>query len=391
MTVTLIGCGCGSLTSEAEKALGEAQLVIGSERLLARYGTEKPQICAVAAPQIMEAVRKADCERICVLFSGDSGFHSGARLMPREAGKADFRVLPGISSLQVLAARLGEPWQDWRLVSAHGTPCDAVSAVCGGRPVFFLTGGEKSPGDLCRELTDAGLGFLKVKVGENLGMEEERITGGTALELEKRKFAPLSVMLSEAAPRRPKRVPGLPDEEFIRTGGIPMTKRTVRASALAMLGVGPEDLCWDIGAGTGSVSVELALQCKMVYGIEKEKEAAALAEENRKKHGAWNLRIVEGSAPDALEGLPAPDAAFVGGSGGRLRDILACILRANPQARICVAAVTLETLQEAEPALRELGCRTEVLLLSAGEGRKAGRYTLMTAQNPVWLIGGRKE
>ena len=388
MTIFLIGCGCGDLTGEARAAIARAKLLIGSRRLLDAYGDGKAQIEAVTAEAIAAAIRKADCDPVCVLFSGDSGFYSGARPLLPLLTDYDTRVIPGISSVQLFAARLHRPWQDWLLRSAHGTDCDAVEAVCHGSPVFFLTGGKRSPAALCRELTDAGLGFLNVHVGEDLGTTREHITGGTAAELAERDFSPLNVMLTEPAPRPMRRVPGIPDAEFLRAEKIPMTKQEVRAAALAKLAVGPADVCWDIGAGTGSVSVELALQCRAVWGIERDEAALALAEENRKKHGAWNLRLIKGEAPAALAGLPAPDAVFVGGSGGRLREILRAVHEINPGARVCVSAIALESLHDALSILRELGYETEATQLAVSRSRSTGGLTLMLAQNPVYLING---
>ena len=388
MSVALIGCGCGDLTEDARAAIERAGLLIGSRRLLEQYGGDRPQIEAVTADAVMAAIRETDAEEIAVLLSGDTGFYSGARLLLPRLEDADVRVLPGISSVQLFAARLGRPWQDWLLRSAHGTDCDVLSAVCGGSPVFFLTGGRQSPAAICRELRDAGLGFLQVSVGEDLGTARERVTVGSAAELAEWSYSPLAVLLVEPAPRPPRRTPGIPDGEFCRAEKIPMTKQEVRAAALAKLAVGPEELCWDVGAGTGSVSVELALQCRAVWGVEREEAALALARENRVRHGAWNLRLVKGEAPDALIGLPKPDAVFVGGSGGKLNEILRSIHAANPAARVCVVAVTLESLHQGYTALRELGYETDVTQLAVSRGKAAGGLTLMLAQNPVFLLTG---
>ena len=379
MTVTLIGCGCGSLTCESRAAIESAELVIGSSRLLREYGGGKPQSEAVTAPAIKAAIESADGKNICVLYSGDSGFYSGARLLLPELEGHDVRLLPGVSSVQTFAAKLKKPWQDWLLCSAHGVDCDAVAAVCRGRPAFFLTGGRQGPAEICRTLTDAGLGFLKVYAGEDLG---------TAADFSTRSFSPLSVLLIEPAPRYPRRTPGLPDLDFLRAEKVPMTKQEARAAALSKLAVTPEDVCWDIGAGTGSVAIELALQCRAVYGVEREDAALSVAEQNRRKFGAWNLRLVKGEAPAALAALPKPDAVFVGGSGGQLGEILEAIRAANPAARICVSAITIESLHNANSLLRELGCETEVTQLSVSRSKPAGGLTLMLAQNPVWLVTG---
>ena len=388
MTITLIGCGCGSLTCDARAAIESAELVIGSARLLKEYGDDKPQIEAVTVPAIKAAIDGAACEAVCVLYSGDSGFFSGARLLLPELSGHDVRLLPGISSVQTFAARLQRPWQDWLLCSAHGVDCDVVSAVCRGRPAFFLTGGKQGPDALCRTLTDAGLGFLKTYVGEDLGTANEHITEGTAADISARGFSPLSVLLTEPAPRPARRAPGIPDSEFLRAEKVPMTKQEVRAAILAKLAVSPEDVCWDVGTGTGSAAIELALSCRAVYSVEREDAALAVAALNRERFGAWNLRLVKGEAPAALLELPKPDAVFVGGSGGKLGEILNVIRNANPDARICVSAITIEGLHNSYTALRKLGCETEVTQLSVSRSRPAGGLTLMLAQNTVWIVTG---
>ena len=167
-----------------------------------------------------------------------------------------------------------------------------------------------------------------------------------------------------------------------------MTKQSVRAAILSELAVTPTDLCWDIGAGTGSVSVELALQSRAVYGVERDQNALAAAEKNRRRLGAWNLRLIAGTAPEALAGLPTPDAVFVGGSGGRLPEILDAVRAANPAARVCVSAIALETLHTAIETLRGLGYAVTVTQLSVSRSRPAGELTLMLAQNSVWLVTG---
>ena len=167
-----------------------------------------------------------------------------------------------------------------------------------------------------------------------------------------------------------------------------MTKQEVRAAVLAKLGVGPEEICWDIGTGTGSVAVELALQARAVWAVERNREALRIAERNREKHGAWNLHLKEGRAPETLEGLPKPDAVFVGGSGGQLEEIIGTIYYVNPTARICVSAIALETLQGAIECLRKLGYETEVCQIAVSRSKAAGDLTLMLAQNPVYLITG---
>ena len=333
-----------------------------------------------------------------MLYSGDTGFHSGARALLTLLGDRDIpaRVLPGISSLQYFAARLGRPWQDWVPVSAHGSACDPVGEVlaAGGKPVFFLTGGAAGAGELCRRLTQAGLGHLAATVGEALSYPEEQIRSGPAYELAERETAPLSVLLVEGfePPANAPRSQGLEDEVFLR-GEVPMTKQEVRAAALARLEVRDGQVYWDVGAGTGSVSVELALLAPRgkVYAVECRGEACALIRANRERFAAYNLILAEGRAPQALEALPAPDGVFIGGSGGELLPILQAAVEKNPAVRVCLTAIAVETLGLAAAALTQLGMEPRITQITAARSRPAGGLHLMVGQNPVWIVTGRRE
>ena len=324
--ISLIGMGSGcpeSLTAQGLAALQGAGLILGAKRLLEHLPAGCTDNCkAVYKPEDILACLTAQPDTdTAVLYSGDTGFYSGAaKLLPllRAMGYS-VRVLPGLSSVQLLAAAVGRPWQDWMLVSAHGRACDPVAEILAHPQVFFLTGGGDTPATLCAKLTAAGLGAAHALVGENLGTPDEKIHFGTAQELAGQAFASLSVLLVEHAVHPERRTPGLPDEAFIR-GEVPMTKQEVRAAALAKLAVRPADTLWDVGAGTGSVSVELALAAPQghVYAVECEPDACALIRRNREKFAAWNLSLIEGRAPAALEALPAPDAVFIGGTKGSM-------------------------------------------------------------------------
>lgn len=406
MEVVLVGTGCGApenMTIEARQALRSADLIIGARRLLEGLPddcTENRQP-AIYAAEICEMIRETlsdgklkEGPQICVAYSGDSGFYSGTRsLLPllKEAG-IEAKVLPGISSIQVLSARLQQPWQDWTLVSAHGTECDPVTAVMGGRPVFFLTGGSLTPTELCQRLAEAGLGELPVTVAERLTYEDERILTGSAEEFAGKTFAPLSVMLAQPVTTVTGDItPGIPDDRFIR-GEVPMTKRDIRAAILSHLQVGRSDTVWDVGAGTGSVSVELAMKASQgkVIAVERVPEGCRLIRENREKFGVWNLTLVEGAAPEALADLPAPDRVFIGGSGGHMREIIGIALEKNPQARICVSAIVLESMQTAIEVMAAAGLDVEVTQVSVSTARKLGSKHMMVASNPIFIITGQR-
>ena len=182
---------------------------------------------------------------------------------------------------------------------------------------------------------------------------------------------------------------GIADEDFIR-GSVPMTKREVRAAIRSHLGVRRSDTIWDVGAGTGSVSVELALTADegAVYAVERDEEALGLIEENRRRFGAWNLRVVRGTAPEALRELSAPDAVFIGGSKGNLRGIADAALAKNPNVRLCMTAIALETLSAALEAFRDMD--TEIVQIAVSRAKAAGELHLLMANNPVFLITAKR-
>ena len=397
--ITLIGMGSGtpgSLTAQGLAALQGADRILGAKRLLATL----PEGCtgnrqALYKPdEILACLAAHPDEEIALVYSGDTGFYSGAsQLLPMlRAFGISCRVLPGLSSVQLLAAAVGRPWQDWTLVSAHGCACDPVSACMNHKTVFFLTGGAETPATLCAALTAAGLGDAHVLVGEELGRAEEKIMFGTAQEFAQKQFASLSVLLVEHLPQPPRRVPGFPDEAFHR-GEVPMTKQEVRAAALAKLAVQPGDTLWDVGAGTGSVSVELALAAPRghVYAVECDPEACGLIRQNRETFHACNLTLVEGRAPAALADLPAPDAVFIGGTKGGMEAVVDTVLARNPNTRICISAIALETLSAAVAALTAHGLAAEVTQIAVSRTRPAGRLHLLMANNPIFLITGERK
>lgn len=396
MNVTLIGMGSGqpeNLTLQGLAALRQADLILGARRLLAVLpaGCTENRAAAYRPDEVAELLQTSGAENAALVYSGDTGFYSGASSMMEklEALGVRARVLPGLSSIQLLAAALGRPWQGWNLVSAHGRTCDPVAECMQGRPTFFLTGGSEDPATLCAQLAAEGFGDVQGVVGQCLGTPEEKLFRGSVKELAAGRFNSLSVLLVEAVEGLPRRAPGLPDEAFER-GDVPMTKQEVRAAVLAKLAVRPEDILWDVGAGTGSVSVELALAAPRgrVYAVECRPEGCALIKANREKFRTRNLVLVEGLAPDALSDLPAPDAVFIGGSKGSLAAIVDAALDKNPDARICVSAIALETLSAAVAALTAKGRTVQVSQIAVSRAKAVGGLHLMMAQNPIYLITG---
>ena len=403
--VTIIGAGPGNpdlLSRAALDAIDIADVVIGAHRAL--VGIDVPPDVVrcelVKTADIVAALTDAaSWQRAVVVMTGDVGLFSGARrLVEALSGGAqvDVRIIPGISSASYLAARLARPWQDWRFASAHGAACDIVAEAERAGELFLVTSGGEDPSRLSGELVQAGFGDARVTVAERLSYPDERITCATASEIAGQTFDDLNVMLIEfaggaASSRWPYASSGIPDELFIR-GDVPMTKLEVRAVALAKLRLTATDTVWDVGAGTGSVSIEAALVARAgsVWAVERNAAGVRLIRENADAFGCGNVHAVPGVAPEALAKLPVPDAVFVGGSAGELPSIVEAALEKNSQVRLCVPCVTVETLTEACALLS--GSRFkgfEACQVSAARAEAVGSHHLMKAQNPVFLVSAR--
>ena len=347
----------------------------------------------ISTPKIAEEIEKSEAKNICVLLSGDTGFYSGAKKLIEqlELSGISYEVIPGISSVQLLSAATGRAWNEWNFFTAHGAEVSAVNAVMKGKDAFFVTDSKLSPAKLCEELVQAGLGDLKVYIGENLSYDNQKIFEGTARETAGMEFSPLSVILCEKAPDKPHSLMGIADDEYIR-GGVPMTKQEVRAVILSKLDIKLGDVIWDVGAGTGGVSVELALMASegKVYAVERNEEGIELINRNREKFSAYNLTAVRGSAPEALTELPKPDKVFIGGSGKNMHEIVKLISEKNSDAVIVISAIALETIGEAMSALGDNGYEIGAVQVQSSNAKKVGPYNMMIANNPIFIITGKK-
>ena len=395
--VTIVGAGAGSrelLAPKACQAVQESQMVFGAARLLEVFDLAEKQVFDTFSPQkICREIFASNLERFCVVVSGDTGFYSLASSLTESlSGYAEVSWLPAVSSFSYMLSRLCKPWQEVSAVSLHGRQVDIVPLAMNHPRLFVLTGGDNSVQAVCQRLTQAGMGFLEAWAGERLSYPEEKITHGRAEELAEMSFQGLSVLYLEN-PRYTERgvIPILRDEDFIR-GGVPMTKEEVRTLSLAKLSLQEGDTLYDVGAGTGSVAVQAALWLRRgrVYAVEQKEEACQLIEENREKFGAYNLQLIPGKAPDVLEELPPPDCAFIGGSGGSLRKILQLLLKKNPAVRVVINTVSLEGMTEALQCLDTLDFeQIEIAAVNISKARQAGKYRLMTAQNPVHILSAR--
>ena len=400
-TVTLIGIGMGTpsgMTVEAAEAVKNADLLIGAERMLAAAGnTDRPFYKEYDAQRIADYIRThPEYTRVAVLLSGDIGFFSGAKRLYEALEKCccELRSICGISSVVYFCGKLHLAWEDVCLKSVHGRKANLVGAVRTHEKTFTILSGADSTAHLCRELQEYGLSHVQVYIGERLGYPEEKITSGSPKELENGSYDGLCVALIE----NPGYFGGVracvEDNEFLR-GKAPMTKSELRSLSVAKLQLTKNAVIYDVGAGTGSVSVEMALQAVdgCVYAVERKEEACNLIEKNKRNFGTPNVEVVHGLAPEAMKDLPMPTHAFIGGSAGNLKEIMECLLEKNPQIRMVINTVTLETIGEVMDCVKTLPVtEEEIMSVSIAKAKELGRYHLMTGQNPVYIVtcrGGR--
>lgn len=391
--VTLLGIGMGSedtMTVEGKRACEEADLIIGAKRMVDAVSSQGQDVCyEYRSQQIADYIQAhPEYDKVVVALSGDVGFYSGAKNLLACLGE-NTKVLCGISSVTYFMSKIHLSWEDAKIVSAHGRRCNLASHIRCHEKVFSILGTKDGVAELAKNLTGYGMGQVVLHVGENLSYKNERIFCKRACELTDYEGDPLSVVcaVNPNFVKRPS-THGICDDKFLR-GKAPMTKEEVRCVSLSKLRLTQDCVCWDIGAGTGSVSIEMALRAfeGMVYAVEKKEEAADLILENKKRFGVWNLEVIHGEAPEVLRGLPKPTHAFIGGSSGNLGEIVRLLLEKNPEVRMVVNCITLETVSEALKVMEQYDfSETEVVQLTAARSKNIGRYHMMMGENPIYII-----
>lgn len=395
MKVYIIGTGVNSrssLTREAVEAMENSQMLIGADRMLAEYcGCGKKLVSAYKPEEICDILRSSTYNTASVLMSGDCGFFSGTKKLIPLIEDMKPVIISGISSAAYFCGRINMSYETMKFVSLHGKTANIAVNVRMNERCFFLLGGDMNAADICRRLCKFGMADVTVYIGENLGYENEICRSGKASDFINVHTEKLSVLVTEN-PDYLRYIPSaISDDKFIR-GSIPMTKSAVRGNIISGLDICRDSVCWDIGCGTGSVSVEMAFRCSdgKVFAFDKKSEAAELTARNAQKFGCDNIFVNEGICPDVLKNVSAPDKVFVGGSSGNMAEIFECAYQKNEFADITVSAVSLETLEQAVKAFERFSREYSVMQIAVTETRKVGSHTMLTAQNPVFIIKGRR-
>lgn len=393
--VAIIGIGMDgntSLTWEAEAAISAAELLIGAKRMLQPFEQSgKEMIDCYQSDVIAACIETTKAEAIAVLMSGDCGFFSGCKTLLPLLADYEVQVISGIASPVYLANRIGTTWQDMHFVSLHGKHASVARKVAAHAKTFFLLGGDIHAKDVCRQLCDYGLEDCIVTVGECLAMTDERVRTGTARDMVSIETEALAVMLVENADVKATRY-GIEDTAFVRDK-VPMTKAEVRAVCMSKMQIRPDAICYDLGCGSGSVSVEMALACEdgKVYAVDKNLQACELTRKNAHQFVCDNIEVFEGDILGVLPDLPAPDVVFIGGSSNTLSEIVTAVYDKNPKTRIVLTAVSLETVNEAMHVFAKAGRDLQITQIAVTRTHKLGSHTMLEAMNPVFVMTADKE
>lgn len=417
MDIVLAGMGMGSrdgLTKEVCRAIGQADILIGAERLIANYQSKVEKQPFYKAEQIIPYLKQvqksleqsgknlnsageSNAIKVAILFSGDSGFYSGCSAMYRalmeevEQGglRASVRILPGISSVAYLASCIGESYQDASVYSIHGKVLpNLVRRIMTRKKLFLLLSGVKDVNRLGELMVKAGIEDCEVWAGYQLSYPEQQIRKLTPKECCDVTEEGLYICYIKNPHAIPAAVThGIRDEEFIRDK-VPMTKEEVRQVSICKLKLHRGAVVYDIGSGTGSIATEVAGLSDdiQVYAIERKPEAVELIKQNKQKFQLENVTVVAAEAPEGLERLPAPTHAFIGGSGGKLKEILRTLQGLNPGVRVVINVISMETICELKEVLELFDVRNgEIVQMQVSRAKEVGAYHLMQAENPVWI------
>ena len=396
--IELIGISGPALTAEQWPLLRRCAAIAVSRRhhpLVAGLNCPLIDIAPLAAMQIRveEALGSGD---VAVLASGDPLFFGIGRTLITRFGPERIRIHPALSAVQLACARFHTPWDDLALISLHGRKdTDVPGRILRHQRAMLFTDSRNSPDRVAGRLLAAleacedheRIAGIRLRVAENLGLVDERLTSGTLRDIAADRFAPLNMVLVEQ-PARPDSIRfGLREDEIHHSRGL-ITKDEVRAATLHRLRLPASGVLWDIGGGSGSVSLEAARLCPelSIHTIEKKPEEQANIRANIRQYGTYNIHLVAAEAPEALDGLPAPDRIFIGGSGKRLEAIIeAAVARLPPGGRIVVNAVLTQTETTALACLQRLGLRLASSTLAVtrrhhpdGEPRVFNPITLIT-------------
>jgi precorrin-6Y C5,15-methyltransferase (decarboxylating) len=394
--------GASSLLPEARRRVNHAEIVLGGKRLLDMFPSLTGEKITIRnnLTEITDLIRKKlRHKRMVVLASGDPNLYGIAKSLVDKLGKDIVEIIPNVSAMQLAFARIKESWDDAAIVSTHSRPIeDIIDIVRSAHKIAIFTDDKHTPREIASVLQQYGIDNCRAYVCQDLGSNKENIITTDLHSLQKMEFLPLNMMIlikdDLTMNNHAQAFFGIPDEEFHRLGKGLITKLEVRAVSLAKMCIKEDSVVWDIGAGSGAVSIEASFLARRggVFAMEKDAQAVAVIRENIHKFGRHNIRVVYATAPEGLGKLPDPSVVFIGGSSGNLAGILdvSCD-RLKPGGRIVINAATLETLKAAVDGLKTNGFIAEINLVNVARSKNVSTLTRLEALNPVFVVTGWRQ
>jgi len=399
LKVNLIGIGMGNdknLTVQAKELICYSQLVFGAARIIENIEASVSYPYYLAK-DIIPVIESEKPEEIAVLFSGDTGFFSGADKFSKsmsawaEENKVEIEisVVPGISSVSYFASKIRKPYSESNLLSVHGRNSEEeikeiVKRISRSKSSYLLVSGGQDVNEIYNRLSDLQVNF-SLLVGSRLSYSDENIFAYDKALLEDKGLYVCYIEVEN--PASELLIPYIRDEEFDRND-TPMTKEVIRHESVRRLNLKSGDVVYDIGSGTGSVSLEIARlsDSLKVFSVEMKESAIEIQKQNVEKLMAGNITVIEGKAPEALKDLPKPQAVFIGGSSGKLSEILDVLSSKSDRVRVVINAISLETMAEISNLSKDERVHNlEIDTLAISRSKSVGNYNLMQGQNPVTI------
>ena len=399
--VTIIGMGMGpeDLTATHLKIIERADILVGGKRLLNHFKNSaalKKPITKDIDGAINYVKKQMQNKKIVVLASGDPLFFGIGHRMTQELGPQQVRVYPNISSVAAAFARIKESWNDVRIISLHGRQNEAklLNALEKENKIAVFTDPKKNPAWLAARLIAKEFINFKICVLEALGSDSERYDWYTLPKAAKMSFSEPNMVVLKRSPLKAhvktNLVFGTPDNHFDHEGGL-ITKSEIRAISLAKLKLASEHIFWDLGAGSGSISIEASLFVKKgkIFAVEQNPARIEQIKNNRKRFNVKNVEVVQAVLPEGLRDLPRPNCIFIGGGGRDLKKIITEAARyLKPEGRMVINTVLVPNLQVAMTTLDQLKFETDVIQVQINRSRQMPWAERFEAQNPVWIIAG---
>jgi precorrin-6Y C5,15-methyltransferase (decarboxylating) len=401
-TVDIVGIGLSpeDLTEKHIEIINEAEVLAGGKRHLDYFKShpaEKIVLTGDIKRAISEMKSRTD-KKIVVLASGDPNFFGIGPLIVKSFGAENVCIHPNITAVSAAFSRMKESWSDVKVISLHGRRSgnDLMKAVRQNEKVAVFTDPEKTPSWIAKLLLKNGLDQLRLCVCENLGGEDESLQWYSPEECVDRTFADLNLVVIHNAGsetfRKADIYPGMPEFAYIHDQGL-ITKAEIRILTLAKLRLSPHHIMWDLGAGSGSVSVDTSYYVTegTIIAVERRPDRIEHIRQNQERFGIGNLEIIKATLPEGMSELPSPDRIFVGGGG---ENMISIIETAGSYLKsggiIVVNTILINRLEKIIRVLKKLNLETEVIHVQVGRGKEMSYGIRMEALNPVWIITGIK-